>query len=272
VLERLRVREGQRVQAGDVLAEFRSIDLENQREGALAEHEIQVVRCQALREQSTITSDVKQRARISADLGTATGERTRSAHQVELLDGQLRRLEVRAPRAGVVIGLPRADAIGKLWEKHAAPPLCTVGDPGQLWVEVPLGPADYRLLRDELSVPATSVNQRSSASAALPISIRECGRQGPTWSGTIARLPESEAKEIPLGLAQPAGGPVAVKPGGGRTPAPQSQQYLVAVAVENPDGAVAPGCLAQVSVHCRWRSAAWWVWRGLTSAFDLRLY
>jgi len=53
--------------------------------------------------------------------------------------------------------------------------------------------------------------------------------------------------------------------------APQSQQYLVAVEILNPDAAICPGSLAKVKIHCNWRSAAWWTWHKISSAFDLTL-
>jgi hypothetical protein len=52
---------------------------------------------------------------------------------------------------------------------------------------------------------------------------------------------------------------------------PQSQQYLVTVNLQDADPAVCPGTLAQVKIHCRWRTAAWWVWRAISSTFDLGL-
>ena len=30
-----------------------------------------------------------------------------------------------------------------------------------------------------------------------------------------------------------------------------------------------PGTLGQVKIHCRWRTAAWWLWRTISSALDL---
>jgi len=264
VLQRLHVREGQHVEAGDLLVEYRSLDLENQREEAVAEHEIRAARFQSLRELAVVTADLKEKAHIEARLATAAGDRERSAHQVEVLDAQLGRLQLRAPRAGVVMGLPKTDVLGMLWDKDRAPPVCTVGDPAKLWVEVPLGPADYRLLRDELVAAR-------NAGGDVAVTIRVRGRPGPTWSGRIAQLPETEAKQIPLPLAQAAGGPVPARAGTARAPVPLSQQYLVAVALDDPDAAIAPGSLAQVSVHCRWRSAAWFAWRTITSAFDLKL-
>jgi hypothetical protein len=29
--------------------------------------------------------------------------------------------------------------------------------------------------------------------------------------------------------------------------------------------------MAQVKIHCRWRSGAWWAWRTISSTFDLGL-
>jgi hypothetical protein len=50
---------------------------------------------------------------------------------------------------------------------------------------------------------------------------------------------------------------------------PQSQQYLVGIDIVDPDDAIWPGVMAQVKVHCRWRSCAWFCWRWFNSAFDL---
>jgi hypothetical protein len=53
--------------------------------------------------------------------------------------------------------------------------------------------------------------------------------------------------------------------------APLSQVFLVGVNFVKPDKAIAPGCLAQVKIHCEYRSAAWWTWRTISSTFDLGL-
>ena len=54
----------------------------------------------------------------------------------------------------------------------------------------------------------------SSPTVALPVTVRVQGRDWHTWQGRLWRLPESEAKEIPLPLSNRGGGPVAVKAGG----------------------------------------------------------
>lgn len=261
VLERLHVRAGQRVEAGELLVDLRNLDLEHGHAEAAAEVEIQAVRVQTLREMASATFEGKERARLEATLTSAVGDRARAARQVELLTQQRQKLQVRAPRAGIVMSVPRVDALGKLWEKDAGVPLCTIGDPGRLWVQMPLGPADFRRLQEELA-----------ARGQLPVRVRVPGRQAATWAAAVAQWPESETKEIPLALAEPAGGPVAVKQGApGQGPAPVSQQYLVAFTLTDPDAAIVPGGLATVSVRCRWRSAAWWVWQKVTGTFDVPL-
>jgi putative peptide zinc metalloprotease protein len=258
VLQRLHVRDGQRVEAGDLLAEFRSLDLETVRAEAIAEHDIHEVQLGALREMAAVTADPRERAHLEAVVARTLGERARSARQAEVYEKMARQLQLRAPRAGVVLGLPRIEELGKYWEKDGQTPFCAIGDPSRLRVLVPVGPADYRLLQEDR--------------ADLAVAIRIPGRLGHTWAGQIVQLPESEAREVPLPLTQKGGGPLAVKPG--ELPSdcvPQGQQYLLAVALLDPDGAVCPGTLAPVVIRCRWRTAAWWVWRALASTFDLGL-
>jgi hypothetical protein len=43
------------------------------------------------------------------------------------------------------------------------------------------------------------------------------------------------------------------------------------VDIDEPDDAIALNTLAQVHIHCRYRSIAWWVWRTVTRTFDVRL-
>src|SRR5262249_38115856 len=106
----------------------------------------------------------------------------------------------------------------------------------------------------------------------LSIKLRVLGRHGMIHTGQVAQLPETEAKDVPWALAQKCGGPLPIKPGDpSHAAVPQSQQYLVAILLNDTDGTIRPGNLAQVSVHCRWRTGAWWVWRAVASTFDVGL-
>ena len=37
------------------------------------------------------------------------------------------------------------------------------------------------------------------------------------------------------------------------------------------DHPIRPGTMAQVKIHCRWRTCAWWLWWTINSTFDLGL-
>jgi hypothetical protein len=66
---------------------------------------------------------------------------------------------------------------------------------------------------------------------------------------------------------------LATKPGSKdpANPEPQSQVYLVEIDIEDTDHRLTPGLLPHVKIHCRWRSAAWWVWRKIHISFDIGL-
>lgn len=265
ILERLHVQEGQRVQQGDLLAEFRSRELEDRRAEAQAEYDIRCVQVQALRAYAASRIDPEERARVEASLAKAASEQARSAREATRIEQLMERLQLRAPRAGVVMGLPPRDEIGKTWEKDPASPFCRIADPDRLWALVPLVPADYRLVREDWD----AVSRKGSE---LKVSLGVPGRGCRTYAGRIVQLPESEATELPLALTQPAGGPVVVRaseaPGGA---VPLGQHYLVGVELLSADAGVCPGGLVRVRIHCHWRTAAWWLWRALAATFDLGL-
>jgi hypothetical protein len=105
------------------------------------------------------------------------------------------------------------------------------------------------------------------------VDVRIQGRGAMTWKGRIAELPQSDARDVPVALSTQAGGPIAAKPVNGNNNAatPQTQQYLVAIDIVDPDDAICPGTLGQVKIHCRWHSGAWWLWRTLAATFDIKL-
>jgi putative peptide zinc metalloprotease protein len=252
-LQKLHVRDGQQVGQGDVLAEFRNFDLENQRNAVLNMPELQALQLRAGRDRAGTDGP---------ELPKTAGEQARADREIDLMNRLVGRLELRAPRAGVVMGAPPIDEVGKRWRENFTEPFCTVGDPAHLWLLVPLGPADYRLLRQDCKAA-------QARGAELDVTVLVPGRAGHTRIGKIAQLPESETREIPPALTQHAGGPIAAQPAkSGPALVPQTQQYLVAVALDNADGALIPGELAHVVIYCRWRTAAWWVWRFLSVSLN----
>jgi putative peptide zinc metalloprotease protein len=264
-LEKLYVKDGQRVERGDVLAEFRNLQLESQLEEARAQHDINNEEYKALARMAGESAlDPGDRAKLQGRIAEAAGERNRYDRLVRELERNMEKLQLVAPRAGIVMSPPRIDQVGKYWEtQEQQTAFCSIGDPTQLRALMPVPPDDYRLLVDDMG-------EARKQGGDLGVVIRVQGRDRHTWQGKISHMPESEAKEVPIQLTQRGGGPLAVKPSS-RTDVfvPQSQQYLVVVDFVKPDDAICPGTLAQVKIHCKWRTAAWWTWRTFSSAFDL---
>lgn len=258
-LLQIEVDEAKWVEKGEILAKFYNRDLDSQLKDAEAQCEILKEQIKSLRDQAFKAVDPAQRGAIEAKLVQAEGDRNAAEAKIKPLRDQIDNLTLRAPSAGVVMGLPDVDEIGKFWDREQDRPFCKIGNPDKLRVLVPVPPLDYRLLKEDLQVDKN-----------LAVTIRVQGRSSMTWQGRITMMQEAEAKTIPAHLAAQHGGPIPTTPSS--TPgvyAPQSQQYLVGIDLLDPDQAICPGTMAQVKIHCRWRSCAWWLWRTISSIFDL---
>lgn len=258
VLRRLHVRDGQLVEEGRVLAEFYNREVEEELNELRSQLALEQARLVAAEAQLRASRDAADRSKRHAEAARATGERDRLAARLTACESMQRRLVLRAPRAGVVINPPRVDEVGRQWDHDRTVPFCTIADPGRLRVLLPISPADYRLLQEDAE--------------DLSVDLRIQGLGSRTWHGRVTELPPAEARDIPVSLTERAGGPVTVKQG--CTPnalLPQEQIYLVPVDIVDADASIAPGTRAQVKIHCRWRSAAWWSWRTMATLFDLGL-
>ncbi|MFN4258701.1 MAG: site-2 protease family protein [Gemmataceae bacterium] len=266
MLEYLPIRYGQQVEKQEIIARFRNIGLENELEDARTQQYIRHQQILAYRSEIDKTPNRDRRAQLEVALRSVEGELEIYQARVTNLEERLRGLVVRAPVAGVILNPPHLDEVGKLWDKDVETPLCGIADPNQLRVLMPVSPADFRLLKEDVELA------RKTNDGELAVTIRVQGQGSHTCRGMIAYLPESEAREVPLALTTRGGGPLAVKPSPDpKQLVPQTQQYLVAINFLEPDLALCPGTLAQVKVHCRWRTAAWWVWRKIASTFEIGL-
>jgi len=264
-LQKVYVVEGEFVRKDKILAEFSNLDLENRYEQAKTTADLNAKLLHIFDTRNEQIRDPRERERLAKARQTAHQEMLSARNVMELADMDKQGLTIRAPRDGVVMGLPPVDDVGKRWEKEQAVPFCSIGDPTKLRVYVPLPPSDYELVRDNM--------ERRKGTIPLPVTIRVQGRAGDTWTGQVSSLPKQEATTIPASLSSKGGGPLAVKPSSdpNHNLVPQAQVYLVGINIDHPDDAIAPGTLAQVKIHCDYRSAAWWTWRSISATFDLGL-
>jgi putative peptide zinc metalloprotease protein len=262
ILEVLHVHNGEHVYEGKLLAELRSTKLEAElaeaqslRDGFRAEE-------QAAARTVTRLSDPDEKKQAESDRVLARDRADEQESRIRTIQTQIRALrELRAPCNGVVMEAPRREEVGKLWEKEQPQPFCIIGDASKLLVIVPVTADDFHLLQRDLA-----------ESAGLPVTVRVPGRRTDYASGMVNRLPETDAKDVPVQLTHRCGGPLAVKPGNDpRVNQPQNQQYLIEVDLDNADPNLLPGTLVQAKIHCQWRTCAWWCWRKISSLFDLGL-
>ncbi|CAN5132269.1 hemolysin D [soil metagenome] len=267
-LTEVAVTEGARVKNGQLLMRLTSPQLTEDLEQAMARQ----------RESTQTADDIRNQLDTQADLPPSSIQQLREneaaarakaaayAQQVLALRRRQAELnEVRSPQDGVVMGVPKRNEIGKLFDRSFldGKTLVTVGDPGKLSVKIPVNPNEYRLLKEDLPPGGT-----------LEVSIYVKGRTDHVFKGIIRRLPDSDAKQVPPGLTQRAGGPLAVKQAGdkGEETVPVAQTYVIEVELTDPDMTVQPGALVSTKIHCQWRTGAWWVQRAIATALDIGLY
>jgi putative peptide zinc metalloprotease protein len=265
ILKAVHVKEGQSVKKGKVLAEFVSLELENQRDKAIADMDIKANLVKYCDAEISKENDPEKKARLHEQRVKAESDRRSAKDAYEHVMAQIQKLTLRAPRDGVVIGLPQIDEVGKRWDREQQNTVfCAIGDKSKLRVLVPITPADYDLLLE---------NHKKAMRQHKPLlaTIRVQGHDYDTYAGRISELPKQDAKEIPIQLSTKAGGPLAVKPTGEKQLVPQSQVYLVGIDFEQADDSIAINSGAQVKIHNEYRSCAWWIYRTVATTFDAPL-
>jgi putative peptide zinc metalloprotease protein len=261
----LHVKDGQEVRKGDLLARFDSRELREQMaELAAKRDEQKAAMDEATAAEGRVPPLYRDQLRVEA--ATARTQMLGYAEQYDQLGERLRRMtEVYAPRDGVVIGLPKRSEAGKLFAAYTAQdrPICQVGDPARLTVVLPTNSMEYVLLSDDLA-----------RNKSLEADVYVQGRTDRLFRGVVRRVPDADAKQVPLALTQRANGPLAVKQAGenGEEITPVGKTYLVEVDILDADPSMVSGAQVAVKVHCRWRPAAWWVWWKLSEALSIGLY
>jgi putative peptide zinc metalloprotease protein len=280
ILEELRVRDGQTVNRGDLLAIFSDPKLEPKLLSLRTEAETNQNQIELLNKQKQKETDPGERTKLDQEIARATTLMANALTEMSVLE-KIRNqdLKLYAPRSGVVANAPRVEDVGKHFDPQSDPskPFLTINDngPTRLRVCVPVVTPEFHLLKEQLErnqAAAEAASEGYENHAELDVTIRVQGRGPEIWKGRLTSLPESEAKDIPLALSSKSGGPVPVKayarPG---ALAPQTQHYLIFVDLLNPDAALVPGQMAQVKIHCKPETCLHWLWRKVNDTFDLGL-
>jgi putative peptide zinc metalloprotease protein len=247
-LQELLVNDGQRVQTGELLAVLTSPALEIKLRVNEAE---QILRNQEQKTVVAILTDLDLEGEREGDSWMQNSFELKSLVQEHrTLKKQLGRLELRAPRDGVVRELESKEHKGKWLEKGTE--LCKVGNDRALRALVLVEPADQRLIR--LDSPAR---------------IHVHGGGTHHFSGTVADIAQVDAKSIPAQLSNRVGGNVATQQDPvTKAEKPHSQHYLVAIRIHEGDPRLHPGVLGNVKIETESQTLWWRCRRFLGSAFS----
>ena len=264
----LQVKDGQPVVAGQVLATFRSVELQDQLAKAQAEWTSNRDAAEELNKNFTALTNLppEVQGQYRQRIDQYRQKAITAQGLVKYLKDKLADAEsLKSPRDGIATGVPRQADIGRLYDRSGSEskPFCSVGDAKKLIVRMPISPNDYRLLKENMA-----------GGKPLEVGVYVSGRTDHTFRGRLSKLPDSDARQVPYGLTQRGGGPLAVKSGGegAQDVAPVAQTYLIEIELLDADATIRPGTLVNATVYCQWRSTAWWVGRALATAMDIGLY
>lgn len=245
-LAEVRVRDGQRVQAGEILAVLVNPRLEVKLRLAEADQALRLRQRAAyaaqLAEPAATNRDAEPWQRASAEL------RALDRLQTSLRE-QHARLTLRAPCAGVVLGLRALEDHGRWLEKGDL--VCSVGADDHLRAVLLVEPADRKLL-----TPGAFAQ------------LRVHGGGSRLHPGTVQSIALTEAKDVPPQLAQSAGGEISTHTDQAtKAETPRKQHYLVAVRLDGSTTALHPGALGRVRVRAGAQTVWWRARRYLATTF-----
>lgn len=262
ILEVMHIRNGDHVHEGQLLAEFRSLKLDEELNDAQQKRAAALASADTEGRNILNAIDPDEKKKIETDRVRALKAAEEQASRMGVLQKQIGDLKsLRAPCNGIVMEAPKKDEVGKQWEKEQPTPFCIIGDVNKLQVLIPVSADDYHLLQKD-----------TDGGKALAVTMRVPGRGMKYTYGKVTRLPEQDAKDVPVQLTHRGGGSIAVKPGNDpRVNAPQSQVYLIEIQLDEVDPYLLPGTMVQTKVHCQWMTCGKWVWRKVSALFDLGL-
>jgi putative peptide zinc metalloprotease protein len=157
VLEKLNVRDGEPVVEGQELAVFHNPELAQKLREAKSKRESNTGSLAALNNELNKVYAEDRRSQIRSDITKVEKELTELEGEIQGYERTLREdLVLRAPRSGVVAGVPRPDEVNKMFEVDPTKPFLTVFEPGKLRVCLPVITPDLNRLKENLQRPTSS--------------------------------------------------------------------------------------------------------------------
>jgi len=265
-LEEIHVQSGDRVTAGQPLAQLGNVDLELEIAKLTSAWDLYQTRLDAL--QRRRYHDLEAVAQIPQvrDALETTGEQLRQK------EADRKRLRLTAPVAGTVFPPPwippRKDPGGQLASWSATPMepenlgcyleesvlFCQVGDPEKMEAMLVIDQADIDFVR-----PGQEVEIKLDG---LPHDILQ---------GQIAEIAPDALEISPRRLSTKSGGELATKTDPAGVERPMSTSYQARVYLDDPDGLLGLGLRGRAKIHADWQTLGRRLWRLATRTFNFKL-
>jgi putative peptide zinc metalloprotease protein len=241
----LRVRDGEAVKQGQVLAVLSNPEKQRELLALQEQHDTNFIKARWY----GAVSDPDYRARsrehdqMANDLEPA----------IEKVADQVRHLTLRSPRDGIAIGVPHRETVGQ----HLKPgkPFCEVGDPHKVEAHMILDQGDIDLVR---------LNRRAW--------IKIYGDSESTFRSYVSEIAKRNRDDIPPELSNNAGGEIATKQDQktGQVK-PLTAVYEVIVPIDNDRLYLHPGQRGFAKIDGGTHTFGWWLWRLITKTFHFTL-
>jgi putative peptide zinc metalloprotease protein len=267
ILEKLFVRSGQQVTAGQELAQLKNIDLD-----------LKICDLSSQRDQYEMQLENLRKQRFTDPRAAGTMPQVASA--LKTVEGELKeksidreRLRLVAPVAGTVLpppptpkhedpemGLPRWSGIPLEPEKVGAflePGVlfCQIGDPRRL---------EAILVIDQTDIDYVKEGQR--------VDIKLDKLPHDTLESHITEIANADLKISSQRLSTKMGGELATKTDkASGTERPMSTSYQARVPIDDPDGLLGLGLRGRAKIHATWLPLSTRAWRFLTHMFNFRM-
>ena len=174
------------------------------------------------------------------------------------LSEQIGMLTLSAPRDGQVLGVPHRSTIGSYLKPGK--PFCEMGDPHKLEAHLILDQSDVNLIvsRDKNNMPTAWV--------------KVYGTSETTFKSYVSEVAQRNQEEVPNELSNNAGGEIATKQDQktGQSK-PLTPVFEVIVPVDNPDLLLQPGLRGFAKIDAGHSTLAWWIWRSISKTFHFTL-
>ncbi|MDX2039163.1 MAG: HlyD family efflux transporter periplasmic adaptor subunit [Isosphaeraceae bacterium] len=249
ILEELKVRDGDYVVEGQVIAVVASPEKQREREALEEQQKSHSVLALWLKlsDSRESRSRMLQHQNAAADLEPALNK----------VQEQLDSLILVAPRSGKVIGVPHPETLGMAVKPGK--PFCEVTDPKKL---------EAHLILDQSDIELINMQRDKNATAWVKI----YGSSERTYRSFVDRVALPDRDNIPPELSSVTGGEIATKqdPKTGE-PIALTAMYEVTIPIDNSDLHLEPGQRGFAKIDGGTHSLGWWLWRLIVKTFHFTL-